>query len=123
MTAPKRWYQLSMLQILVAMAVVAVLWTINAKVDRVPIYSEWEAPAPLISHYQVCAGWPFKYLDGVVVAFRFPGVEDQSAKHAPPTIVEPAIRLVPLLGNIAAGSVLLTVALLLVVKLGKQRLE
>lgn len=55
MTAPKRWYQLSMLQILVAMAVVAVFTFQNTSYQL----SNTKDGIGLIS-----AGWPFKFLYG-----------------------------------------------------------
>ncbi len=55
MTTPKRWYQLSMLQMLVATAVVAAFTFKNASFQL----SSAENDIGLIS-----AGWPFTYLSG-----------------------------------------------------------
>lgn len=58
MTAPKRWYQLSMLQLLVAMAVVAVFVQLNLTVTR-------SEPIPIIGgkkqFQSAYMGWPLSY--------------------------------------------------------------
>lgn len=55
MPIPKRWYQLSMLQVLVAMAVVAVFTFKNASFQSSTNHND----VGLIS-----AGWPFTFLVG-----------------------------------------------------------
>ncbi len=65
MPPTKHWYQLSILQLLVAMAIVAVFITVNLKVRRVEVLGMWVAfPSKLeTQELKLSSGWPFTVLE------------------------------------------------------------
>lgn len=63
MTPPKRWYQLSMLQLLVAMAVVASVVSLNLPVSR-KVGTGRRDDGQEMTFFVTEAGWPLLFVSG-----------------------------------------------------------
>lgn len=101
MTTPKRWYQLSMLQMLVAMAVVAFSMLANARVTQKSV----SLPFVHDPHVMLLeSGWPFAFRSGLGV------VGEETANDVAATDSRfagaPEVRPLALTANMACCGVL-----------------
>ncbi len=109
----KRWYQLSMLQMLTSTAVVAVVLAANLATKREPYYSNLDSITPaVIWKVEVTAGWPFTYLRRSERPLNVGADSDPALLEATCIFNENAtertnVTLMPLVGNISAALALL----------------
>ena len=119
MTTPRRWYQLSMLQLLVAMAVVATLVWLNRPV---PFWLEFDVGGTLkVGDSQ---GWPINFRPfhwTTIPLILTPSANPSVSIASPPNTVTHEINLLALLVDIAIGVLIVTGALMLVGKFGKRK--
>lgn len=110
MTAPNRWYQLSMLQILVAMAVVSLVVWLNRPVPYRIDFDEG-GTMPLGDSQ----GWPFNFrpLSWPLIPVI---LTPQQANLLPKNTVKNDITVLPLMIDITLGSLMITGSLILVGK-------
>ncbi len=62
----KRWYQLSMLQLLVAMGLACLACVLNIEVEQPPIYWDFSGGRSETELKFFASGWPFNYMQSVV---------------------------------------------------------
>lgn len=114
MTAPNRWYQLSMLQLLVAMSCLVGIVYVNAmprmNVRDVVLYTRHKGGEPfkrVESHF----GWPLEYRITITHTVQSIG-QSTGSKDKPYAINADQFKTRPALLNVLSGVVLFAAALL-----------
>lgn len=119
MTVPKRWFQLSMLQMLVAMAMTAWLVWLNRPV---PCYVHSDLGG--MTSVGESQGWPiyfrpFRWRELPVILT--PSAEPRAPIATPTRSLAQEIHWLPLLVDTVLGAMMITVAVIIVGLFGKRK--